>query len=256
MQISTINTAFLHGDQFSCLKIVTISTITILSFFLTFQLRAQPQNLSDPKKIIAGFEIVGGPSLSNFWGKDISDDQVLNLNFVFGIGVYHMLNEHFELDLRLLSEKKGDKTDYTSTFFDPDNNPTTYRFVRGHELKYFTAHISLKYYFGNQRRISVSAGGYLGFLQDSKTYTETYDPQGTLISYYYADDNSFENLDYGLTLALGSRISIAKRVDLKPQLMASMGLADIINRDLPNMDGYPVKNYSLSLFICIAFNTK
>jgi hypothetical protein len=209
-----------------------------------------------PKKLISEIEVFGGPNLSNYWGKDVGDDQVTNLNYIIGLGLCHSIKNNLDVNIRIMLEKKGNKLDYYTTFYDSDNNAITYRFIQGNNLEYLTASILTKYYMGNMKRFIIGTGIYFGHLQKAKTYAEQYSVQGNQISYYYSDSNHYKDFDIGLSAAIGFRVPLRSNIIFNTQLFTNLGLIDIINRDLPNMDGNPVKNYILAIQLGISLKRK
>jgi len=118
-----------------------------------------------PNRIISEIEIIGGPSLSNCWGNYKPEDQVVNMSYVFGLGLSHKLNGPFEVNAKILFENKGFKRNYLYTFYDENEVPTTTRLVQGMEYDYLTVALSAMYYFNKKENFYVGLGCSLSTLQ-------------------------------------------------------------------------------------------
>src|SRR5262245_17290643 len=86
--------------------------------------------------LVSEVELFGGPSLSNYWGNDRPDNQVTNPTYSFGAGVAHKFKNKFEVNVKVLYERKGNKMDYVSTLYDENDIATDYRFIEGSKLDY------------------------------------------------------------------------------------------------------------------------
>jgi hypothetical protein len=219
--------------------------IIIFSLFgLTIKLNAQ-------NSLISEIEIFGGPSLSNYWGKYRPKDQVVNLTYFYGAGVSHKFNGKLEISGKLLFEQKGNKMQYVETFYDDNNVPTTSEFVQGSELDYLTFLVYLNYYLDKRDRFYAGFGGFLSSLSKSMTYTEVRSLQGGVISYYYANDDSFNDFDYGLSTMVGYKIPFRPKLIFNIRLIGSMGLSDIVKSEIPT-EG-PTKCFNLLLSVGFTF---
>ena len=198
-------------------------------------------------QFISHIEIFGGPSLSNYWGKYKAEDQVVNMSYVFGLGLSHRLKSHFEINAKILLEKKGFKRDYLYTFYDQNNTPTTTRLVQGNKLDYWTVALSGVYYLGKHEHFYIGLGCSLSKLQKANTYTEEYNLQGVQISNYYAADNSYNDFDYGVITAFGYKIPLWRNIIFNTQLGGNLGVSDIMKSEIDH-EG-PLKLFNVWLTV-------
>jgi len=208
-------------------------------------------NSNGQTRFISEIELIGGPSLSNYWGKDRPKDQVLNLTYFFGGGVSHKFKNKLEVNVKFLYERKGNKMDYTSTLYDENNVPGDYRFIQGSKLDYLTLLLNLRYYIDNRENFYAGLGGYVSNLRKSATYTEMQSLDTGATTFYYAYDNIYDDFDLGVNATTGYRIQLRPKLILNTQLTASIGLVDIVNND-DLMDG-SLKCFNLSIGVGLCF---
>ena len=184
--------------------------------------------------LISEVELFGGPSLSNYWGKDRPMDQVANFTYFFGGGVSHRFKNKLEINVKFLFERKGNKMDYVETLYDKNDVPSDYRFIQGSKLDYLTLLTNLKYYIDQKDRFYAGLGCYVSNLRKSATYTEMQSlDTGATIYYYYQYVDIHNDFDFGLSVTTGYRIQLRTKLNLNIQLTSSVGLLDIVNNDIP-----------------------
>jgi len=184
--------------------------------------------------LVSEIEFLFGPSLSNYWGKGAPEGQVANVSYLWGLGFLHRLNSSFGVSSRLLFEGKGFKREYTSTYYDEFNNPTTARIVQGVKSEYITVLVTPRYYIGKQDRFYCGLGAFASKLQKAHNFTETYSLQGNLISNYYADATDYRDFDWGLHADIGYRISLWRKITLALEIGGNVSLSDGLKKELPH----------------------
>ena len=208
-------------------------------------------NANSQTSFITELELIGGPSLSSYWGKNRPKEQVAYWTYFFGGGAAHSFNHRLEINAKFLFERKGNKMDYVTTLYDENNVATTYRFIQGTELDYLTCLLNLKYYIDQKERFYGGVGGFLSSLQKSMTYTEAQVLQGGGTSYYYSQDGSYNDFDFGISAITGYRIQFRPKLFLNLQLIGNLGLSDIVKSEIPT-EG-PTKCFNLSLGVGFTF---
>jgi hypothetical protein len=210
-----------------------------------------PINSNGQTPFISEIELVGGPSLSSYWGKHRPKDQVVNLTYFFGGGVSHKFKNKLEINVKLLYERKGNKMDYTETLYDENDVPGDYRFIQGSKLDYLTLLPNVKYYIDNSETFYAGLGGYISNLRKSATYTEMQSLDTGATTYYYAYDEIYDDFDFGVSFMTGYRIQLRPKLILNTQLITGIGLQDIVKDDGP-MDG-SLKCFNLSIGVGLIF---
>jgi len=215
--------------------------------------QVNPEELStlSPKSFITKIEVIIGPGFSNLGkGKKAPSDQVFNAVYSGGVGLSHSINKSLEINSKILFERKGNKMEYTSTFYDT-NGPTTSRFEQGNKLGYVTGTLLTRYFFSQKKKFYLGFGGYLSYLLKSTTYTKEYSLQGELVSYYQADILGLDNYDIGISLNLGYIVPITKKIDVNIQFLHNIGLLNIADKNYQGNSEVYLNNSITSLLIGI-----
>ncbi len=190
-----------------------------------------------PKPKITSIEFLVGANLFNIRGYNQVPAQSTGgggyfvsslkekISFSFGIGLTHRLGKHFELNGRLLWERKSyvdrlDSITLTSNF-----QIESISFVRSEAPKndYLTVSILPQYIFGNKVHFNVGAGGYIGSLMSSNTEVV----QASQPTYSYVSTKGFNKYDFGLSLNVGFSYPIKTNLEITIQLFTNYGLSQI-----------------------------
>jgi hypothetical protein len=146
-------------------------------------------------------------------------------SFSFGIGLTHRLGKHFELNGRLLWDRKSYVDRLDSITFTSNFQIESILFVRSEQPKndYLTVSILPQYIFGNKVHFNVGAGGYIGSLISSSTEVV----QASQPTYSYVSTEGFNKYDFGLSLNVGFSYPIKTNLELTIQLFTNYGLSQI-----------------------------
>jgi hypothetical protein len=238
--------------SYKCIRVLAIS----FSFAATAAC-AQAQTELDtlmPRKFIKQIQFFVGPNISNFWGNNSIQDQVINIQHCAGMGLSHPLNKSFDLQVKLLWELKGSKMDYQATFYDQNNEPLTWRFIQGTRLEYLTGSLTFNYYFSKRHKFYSGVGMSLSYLLKQETYTKQFDiSSGNQISYYNSKTYWYRDVDAGCVMVIGFNQKLGLKTFFTTQLLGNIGIVDIISPEISNVVR-PLRNYSVALLVGITIN--
>ncbi|HRK53184.1 MAG TPA: hypothetical protein PK185_04665 [Cyclobacteriaceae bacterium] len=134
-----------------------LKCLVLLMILLGFTISSSAQSF------ISEVEIFGGTSHSYLrW--DFPYRQNLNLSFVGGIGVTHIVRERIEIDAKIMVEEKGFQTDYVETLFDANNNAITSRYIQSGQLRYTTLVLMPRILLDNRNHFFTGIGSYFSLL--------------------------------------------------------------------------------------------
>lgn len=228
-------------------------SVVINSNFTFGQRQTQLDSLM-PGKFIKQIQFFVGPNISNFWGNNSIQNQVINVQHCVGLGISHRVSKSLDLQAKLLWELKGSKMELQTTFYDQNNQPLTSSFIIGTRLEYLTGSFIFNYYFDERHKFYSGVGLGLSYLLIQESYAKEFDiSTGNQISYYKFRTTEYRDLDAGCVAALGFNQKLGIKTFFTIQLLGNIGIVDIINPDVPNMSR-PVRNYSVSLLIGITIN--
>ena len=209
-----------------------------------------------PKRFISKFEVFGGPNVSWFWGDESLSDRVGRVGYSAGVGFYHTLSRHLDINLKIYLDQKGSKVDYDGISYDDPDNPNifhNYRYIQAYELSYFTFSVLLQYYFGKHKKIFLGSGFSASYLGKSVTWTKFY-REGVYIQYYRANDiNAYKKYDVGIAMTIGYNIYTDEKIRLYFQLLNNLSLLNIRNPDIP---ATTLKNNVITFMVGIILNNK
>lgn len=190
-----------------------------------------------PKPLITKYEIIGGLGYVSVLhdhtatyvgggGSYILNSSESKYGFILGGGAVKEVSKHFRLESRFLFERKGfaERTDSINLLSDPASIVTLSR----HNITndYLTWSLIPQWIPDQKGHFNLGAGGYIGWLQRSVT-------ENTIIYPVYSRNYNkinFENFDYGLLINAGYSLPIKDKNEITFQLMATWGLASVVNQ--------------------------
>jgi hypothetical protein len=256
--------------------------IILFSSILNAQDKHDLQKLV-PKRFIDKVEVVVGPSLLLNYGNEFiendkgpyfSNSREVKTSFSFGLGIHHPLKNWLDIGVRLLWEKKGTKSKFTTA---PQDTSATHNLVQSVESEYTYNYLTLSFtptiFLDKKRRYALVVGGYYSQIKsvNAKTswawHNDNYngfskqsfhgrqvvgiDSNGGVTSLGTAPGlSSFQNDDYGAIIGLGCYIPLTRSHSISIQLIENFGLQNINKQAFgPSLSNPPEKNNTLCLMI-------
>jgi hypothetical protein len=160
---------------------------------------------------------------------DLKQEEFFNryngiLSYSFGISFEFMLNEK----VSLLSNINYDRKIMESESFGiPDDFGNPSEFTAKNEIKYSYINIPvfIRYYFGNNNRLNINAGGFYNYVLNVKDETRVNETSETINPLDI--NNSIQNNDYGVLIALGYQFNLNNNHKLAIDLRNEIGLKNI-----------------------------
>ena len=186
--------------------------LNILLIFSSFLLSLSPHFISAQA---VSFNVKGGLNLSNmaFEGPDaVNNSGNITTGFHVGAFVELPFNNKFGLETGLLLQSKGFKSEFTSSFFDPEEmDSISYSGDQTTSLLYLDVPILFKSRFAmGGMNLIASAGPYFGFgLSGTRFFEYTFEGQQyeeeSVID--WGDNGDFKSVDYGVMVSIGVEFS-------------------------------------------------
>lgn len=203
---------------------VNFKTSIILFFLLAGFLVTHPilsQNSQavmevDPtKKILSEISLVAGASVVSLRGnKETEDSRQLKIGYCLGVGALHKFNNRLAVQARFLYERKGNKQELTTTYF--DQNDQAYK--KGQvtvdaNYQYITLPVTVVWYLGGKSNFHLSGGMFVGYLL-KQTTTDTFHFSfggGTPSIQTIDNTENYQKLDGGVVGGLGFHLPAGRR---------------------------------------------
>lgn len=167
-------------------------------------------------------EILGGPSLVTFGGEDWESNKI-KIGYSAGLGAAWKLKEKSAIVVKLLSERKGIKFSYETTYFDDDMQQHTGKVTRITNLNYLTVPITFRYFFDPRNQFLVEIGAYISYLYKAQAVTES----SWRSKDVYNRKNDFTEFDSGLSLLIGYTHPFNNNISIKFWVNGGYGLVKI-----------------------------
>lgn len=242
--------------------------------------------LPKPKRFIDKVEFVVGAGLcfnhgnmfiENYRGEFANGNYLENkrltkIGYSIGLGVYHPVNDRIDINIRLLWEQKGYRSELNTTL-------STAREFResDYSYDYFTIPIIAKVYIDKKRRFAVSLGGYISQLNSvsaTEKFYNTFDNTRATASFFGRtlvafDGNGgintaafipglqgFAEYDYGATLGLSYNLKLSEQSGLLFQLVDNFGFANVNKKNFTLIASPEERNHNVSLFVGYTYQLK
>jgi hypothetical protein len=190
-----------------------------LLYFLTGSFLAINTLYAQTSKIDFGLQ--GSPSLISMRGNEIlSDLYYSGMGFSVGISAQFHVNKNTSLVTDLCFERKGAHTDGVITDMLGDVIGT---FKSQLQFDYLTLPVLVRYSFGEQIRIFVNAGPYMGYLlqQNNKISSDLVGPSS------YSSKTDYKSTDFGVAAGFGMTAQINSKLSYTVELRNNLGLKNI-----------------------------
>ncbi|AUC81517.1 porin family protein [Lacinutrix sp. Bg11-31] len=140
-----------------------------------------------------------------------------SIGYLFGVSLDYYLKENLSLKANVNYERKTRKLELT--YYNNSNAEEIGKEDFKETYDYINLPVLLKYEFGNSK-FFVNGGPFLSFLLKNKIDND------------YPNDNSdfitdLKNIDFGLSLGIGTNISLNEKNDLTIELRDDFGIIDI-----------------------------
>lgn len=201
-------------------------------------------------------------------GNYVENRRLAKKAYSLGIGAYHLLTNRVDLNVRLLWEQKGYRSELNTTL-----GPASRAFAKSdYDYFYMTIPIVVRLHLGEKCPWGVSIGGYISQLIDVKAteyFNNTLNNSSSVSSFFGRtlvafDDNGgvnqvafipglqgFARYDFGATVAANCRFKITERHNLECQLGWNFGLANV---NAENATALPApREYNLTALAIISY---
>lgn len=193
--------------------------------------------------------VQGGPGFSIVYGKGVEKQKKTgldfkpSLSFAAGLTLQGNLKKFLGFRTGVMVERRGFYIPLTSS--DVNGNAVKLNFVT--QYHYVNIPMLLQFHTGSRTAFTLQAGGYVGALFRSRVFVQNRNDMNTVNpgGYYYFDG--------GVTLGMGLRVPVKKRVIFSLEVRNNLGLTRII-RNTENEDR--MYNDNLTVMLGIAFATK
>lgn len=248
---------------------------------------AQDTQSIESKRFIDKVEIVIGTGLcfnhgnmfiENYRGEFANGNYVENtrltkIGYSIGIGAYHPVNDRIDINVRVLWEQKGYRSELNTTL-----GSKSRAFAESdYTYNYFTIPVTAKLFIDKKRRFAISFGGYLSQLNSvaaTEKFYNTLDNSRTVSSFigrtlvgFDADGGintasfipglqGFQELDYGLVFGFGYNLKINGYSSIVFQLVSNFGISNINKPNFTTIPSPVEKNHIASLTIGYAYQRK
>lgn len=208
----------------------TYFAFLLLTSNTLFGQSAEYLKLPEPKRLIDGVEIFGGPSLSFLRGNlevdnNNQNERKIKIGYSLGVGLSNKLGKSFEIMLGLVFEKKGGQSHSTTTYFDEQDQTFKQGTIEfNYDYKYLTIPIQVYYLFGKQDQFSCGIDPYISHL-NKQTLKRTPLFNGSV----GLTDETHRNtkFDFGITASLTFKIPINSKISIRCQILNTLGLLNI-----------------------------
>lgn len=237
-------------------KFTATLLILILSRFVIAQGGGE-YNLTTPKqKRFSPIEILMGAGIVSLrqGPPDPHRQDVVDFGYAFGLARKYALTDYFQLEVKILYERKGGKQyDDEQTMDTVTHTNVIHKgaIITKHIYNSLTVPITACYYFGHKVRFQLKAGPYFSYALKAVTNTKTpFNPVNQPISFQYTNDitDLLIKYDLGYSLSIGMELPLAKENKISIQLISNKGLVNIAK---PVNPAYPLDWKTNSLFIMI-----
>lgn len=242
-----------------------------------------------PKRFIDKVEFVIGAGLcfnhgnmfiENYRGKFANGNYVENtrltkIGYSIGIGAYHPVKDWIDINVRLLWEQKGYKSELNSPL-NPVNSDARNYITSEYDYNYLTIPITLKLQIDKRKKFTFLLGGYISVIKSVSGKEDYYNTQdgrssssfiGRTLVGFRADGGintaafipglqGFEEYDYGVVLGLGYELKIKGNSSINFQLLDNYGLANVNKPNFTSIPSPDEKNHTLSLMVGYAYKRK
>ena len=151
------------------------------------------------------------------------------------IGLTYDLNNKFSLSANLLYERKGLKTKFRTSYYDPSKDTnncmctTSIGFSENNSNLDYLIFSALIGFEPSNTHLYFGAGPFVGHLFKARTKTTNLWDN----SYYYTNAiDSFRRTDFGLNLSIGYTIKLNEMMHFRIQLSDNIGFINISNSSL------------------------
>lgn len=240
-----------------------------------------------PKRFIDKIEFVIGTGLcfnhgnmfiENYRGEYANGNYVENkrltkLSYSVGIGVYHPVTDRLNINLRLLWEQKGYKSELNSSLF---NNSRAFA-ESDYTYNYFTIPITAKLFLDKRKRFGVSLGGYVSQLNSvsaTEKFYNTLDNTRTSSSFigrtlvafdanggintasFIPGLQGFAAYDYGVIVGFNYQFKLGEKHGLVIQLIDNFGLANVNKMNFTLIPSPDERNHTILLMLGYVYQRK
>ena len=201
------------------MKSLLLSTVLLFSMVFCF---------GQSKHILIGVE--GGPSLVSLRNDD-NKDLKSKIGYAAGLSFEYFLNEKFGIKSGLLFEKKGAKDEIT--LINAEGTPTGTVDI-DNQYDYIVLPLLFAYHTPGEFSFYANAGPYFGVLLSNMVYYEETDSSPGQKEDFTSETNT---LDFGLTVGIGTNISLSDDFLLGIDIKNNLGLTKTIGSSKTNSLG-------------------
>jgi hypothetical protein len=204
------------------------TAIKLLIFLLTaISANAQFRVLKNIDEI----EFTMGPSFVSLYNENITDNlRQPKIGYSAKIGLLYSLNENFSVNINFLFQRKGLKTKYEVSYYDPSIDSTNCQcttsqgFQENNSSLDYLMIAPLMRFFPRKTNLYIDVGPFAGYLLKAKTKTTNLWDH---TNYYGNGNDSFKKTDFGIIISFGYRVQIKDGTHLILELTDSIGLLNV-----------------------------
>lgn len=236
-----------------------------------------------PKRFIEKVEfVIGGGLCFNYGnmfienyrsefanGNFVTNTRLMKPGFSVGLGVYHPINDKIDINVRLLWEQKGYRSELNTTL-------STGREFResDYSYHYFTVPVAAKLFIDKKKRFAISLGGYLSQISSVWTTEKFYNTLDntrtsssftgrTLVAFdvnggintasFIPGLQGFAEYDYGATLGFSYNLRLAEKHLLAIQVIDNFGLTNVNKMNFTAIPSPDERNHTVSLMVAYVY---
>lgn len=209
-------------------------------------------------------------------GNYVENKRLTKLGYSIGIGVYHPVNDRIDINVRVLWEQKGYKSELNYPI-NPINNDAREYNTSEYTYNYFTVPVTAKIFVERRRKLAILLGGYLSLIRSVSNKEEFYNPIDNTRTYsnfigralvgfdanggintaaFIPGLQGFEEYDYGAVLGLSYEFKIKDRSGLLFQLIDNYGFANVNKPNFTLIPSPTEKNHTISLMVGYIYRRK
>lgn len=186
-------------------------------------------------KAVDQVELTGGPSLVSLYN-DVIDNKATfrqpKIGYTFKVGLIYNINERLSFNPNLAYERKGLKSKYEVSYYDPTIDSTQCQcttsqgtVLNNSNLDYITFSTLIRFNL-KKNQFYLSSGAFVSYLL--KSYAKQEFQWNGGVNYTHGKQGN-KDIDAGVSFTLGYRIPLAKKRSLVFEITEDLGLLNIAN---------------------------
>jgi len=212
-----------------------------LLFIIFWFSNANAQDYFPSEKVIDEYEIVAGGGILLNRGNDYAVlDRMNKYGYSFGIGANKFLSRNFFLNVRILYDLRGFRSN--ENYYNIDGTPGSTIIDRS--INYVSFYFIPTVRIGSKKNIFAGVGGFYGLLDQAQDQLITKNQNNQVISTRTLKTSENTKNDVGLSVRAGYSFNLKNNKKIKIEIVDNVGLVYFTESF-----GYPIKSNSLSVLL-------